>query len=103
MENLPYSYGEMATKHPFWVGRAAEEHHLQTLAENLAFGRDFGLLGVLGLSMGKISVAFVDDHPVLLEGLVANFAARTNYAVVGTGACAGDALVVAAASGRTSW
>jgi two-component system, NarL family, nitrate/nitrite response regulator NarL len=45
--------------------------------------------------MEKISVAFVDDHPVLLEGLVANFSARADYSVVGTGVCAGDALVVA--------
>ena len=45
--------------------------------------------------MQRTSVAFVDDHPVLLEGLVANFSARADYAVVGIGSCAGDALTVA--------
>ena len=45
--------------------------------------------------MEKISVAFVDDHPVLLEGLVANFSSREEFSVIGTGVCAGDALLVA--------
>lgn len=45
--------------------------------------------------MGKISIAFVDDHPVLLEGLTALFAKMDSYHVVGTGRCSADALTIA--------
>lgn len=45
--------------------------------------------------MRNISIAFVDDHPALLEGLTAIFSRRDNYTVVGTGANAQDIVAVA--------
>ncbi|WP_417581810.1 response regulator [Pelagibacterium sp.] len=39
----------------------------------------------------KISIAFVDDHPILLEGMQALFAAREQFSVVALGGSAGDA------------
>jgi DNA-binding NarL/FixJ family response regulator len=41
--------------------------------------------------MKSISVAFVDDHPILLSGLVALFAAHPDFTVVAAGHCAKDA------------
>lgn len=46
--------------------------------------------------MSSISVAFIDDHPILLGGLVSVFSARPNYSVVGTGVNARDAIEIAA-------
>jgi two-component system nitrate/nitrite response regulator NarL len=63
--------------------------------QNLASGRGWSRIGGRVGEMQRKSVAFVDDHPVLLEDLVANFSARADYAVVGIGNCAGDALIVA--------
>ena len=50
--------------------------------------------------MGKggqvmVSVAFVDDHPFLLEGVQSIFRRRTGFNVVGTGSCCDDALHIA--------
>jgi two-component system, NarL family, nitrate/nitrite response regulator NarL len=42
------------------------------------------------------SVAFVDDHPVLLEGIVHLFKARTKFDVIGSGCSAMDAVKIAA-------
>lgn len=39
-----------------------------------------------------VSVAFVDDHPILLDGLAQAFSANDGYRVVGTGGCTADAL-----------
>jgi DNA-binding NarL/FixJ family response regulator len=41
------------------------------------------------------SIAFVDDHPILRDGLVDLFSKDTRYLVVGAGACASDALAIA--------
>lgn len=45
--------------------------------------------------MDKISVAFVDDHPVLLTGLEALFKAEDKFDVKAVGCCADDALEIA--------
>lgn len=45
--------------------------------------------------MEKISVAFVDDHPVLLTGLEALFRSEDKFDVKAVGCCAGDALEIA--------
>ena len=42
--------------------------------------------------MRPISVAFVDDHPVLLSGLRSLFANVAGFEVVATGVTAGDAI-----------
>lgn len=42
------------------------------------------------------SVAFVDDHPVLLEGIVHLFKAKTRFDVVASGCSAADAVNIAA-------
>nr|CAD6405425.1 DNA-binding response regulator [Rhizobium sp. Q54] len=42
-----------------------------------------------------ISVAFVDDHPFLLEGVQSIFGRRAGIAVVGTGSCCDDAVHIA--------
>ncbi|GGD42378.1 response regulator [Aureimonas glaciei] len=46
--------------------------------------------------MTPTSIAFIDDHPILREGLVSIFSNYQNYAVVGSGASAADALTIAA-------
>jgi len=46
--------------------------------------------------MRPISVAFVDDHPVLLAGLTSLFANIAGFEVVATGATAADAVQIAA-------
>lgn len=40
--------------------------------------------------MRRISIAFVDDHPVLLGGLAHIFSEIPRFSVVGTGRCAAD-------------
>lgn len=45
--------------------------------------------------MAPRSIAFVDDHPILREGLVKLFSNYEGYAVVGSGASAADALAIA--------
>ena len=45
--------------------------------------------------MLEVSIAFVDDHPTLLEGLRAIFARRHGYKVVATGGCCDEALNIA--------
>lgn len=45
--------------------------------------------------MVPISVAFVDDHPVLLDGIASMFTAGKDFNVVAVGACAADALAIA--------
>lgn len=45
--------------------------------------------------MSAVSVAFVDDHPTLLEGLKAIFARKSGYKVVATGGCCDEALDIA--------
>ncbi|MRG57902.1 response regulator [Phyllobacterium sp. SYP-B3895] len=42
--------------------------------------------------MSKFSIAFVDDHPILLEGIASIFASDNAYHVVGKGGTAADAL-----------
>jgi len=42
--------------------------------------------------MSITSIAFVDDHPILLEGLASIFAEDGRYKVVGKGNCASDAV-----------
>lgn len=42
-----------------------------------------------------VSVAFVDDHPMLLEGVQSIFRRRAGYNVVGTGICCDDAFEIA--------
>jgi len=44
--------------------------------------------------MRTVSVAFVDDHPTLLEGLKAIFCRKTGFDVVATGACCEDAASI---------
>lgn len=44
--------------------------------------------------MGKISIAFVDDHPILLGGLVSIFSENRRFNVAATGRCASDAIDV---------
>ena len=46
--------------------------------------------------MSPISLAFVDDHPVLLEGIINVFKARPEFKVVATGVSAPDAMKIAA-------
>jgi DNA-binding NarL/FixJ family response regulator len=50
----------------------------------------------LGSAVCSISVAFVDDHPVLLSGIAALFAGIEDFDIVGTGNCARDAVEIAA-------
>ena len=45
--------------------------------------------------MHAVSIAFVDDHPTLLEGLRAIFARRSGYRVVATGGCCDEGLNIA--------
>ena len=47
------------------------------------------------MPVGPISVAFVDDHPVLLSGLMGLFAATVGFDVVAKGATAADAIQIA--------
>lgn len=42
-----------------------------------------------------VSVAFIDDHPMLLEGVQSIFRRRAGYEVVGTGSCCDDAIRIA--------
>ncbi len=42
--------------------------------------------------MPAISVAFVDDHPILLAGIETLFKTNADFETVGFGQCAGDAL-----------
>lgn len=46
--------------------------------------------------MSRISIAFVDDHPVLLSGIVALLAESDDFDIVDTGNCAHDAIDIAA-------
>ncbi len=43
----------------------------------------------------SVTVAFVDDHPTLLEGIRAIFSRRPGYKVVATGSCCAEALGIA--------
>ncbi len=45
--------------------------------------------------MRCVSVAFIDDHPTLLEGLKAIFSRTSGYEVVATGGCCDEALAIA--------
>lgn len=45
--------------------------------------------------MRTVSVAFVDDHPILLEGLKAIFCRNGGFDVVATGGCCDDAVSIA--------
>lgn len=42
-----------------------------------------------------VSIAFVDDHPFLLEGVQSIFGRRAGFDVVGTGSCCDDARHIA--------
>jgi Response regulator containing a CheY-like receiver domain and an HTH DNA-binding domain len=44
--------------------------------------------------MCKVSIAFVDDHPILLEGLSQVFSEFPNFTVVATGKCAADIEII---------
>lgn len=46
--------------------------------------------------MVPISVAFVDDHPLLLAGISSLFSAKSDFNVVATGVSASDAVDIAA-------
>ena len=48
------------------------------------------------MTVEQIKLAFVDDHPTLLAGLAAIFAADSRYSIVGTGASADAAIEIAA-------
>lgn len=48
-----------------------------------------------GKSVEKISVACVDDHPVLLEGLQSIISETGKYSVVASGKCSSDAVEIA--------
>lgn len=48
--------------------------------------------------MPKISVGFVDDHPIFLNGLTAVFANRAEFRIVGTGTNAKDAKEIVTTS-----
>lgn len=41
------------------------------------------------------SIAFIDDHPILREGLVSLFSKNEDFAVVGSGVSAADAVTIA--------
>lgn len=43
----------------------------------------------------KISIAVVDDHPLMRDGIVATLQASADFAVVATGGCADDAIRIA--------
>lgn len=45
--------------------------------------------------MAPITVAFVDDHPMLLHGIASSFRDRPGFAVVATGATADEAETIA--------
>lgn len=44
--------------------------------------------------MSRTSIAFVDDHPILLDGLISIFSSDESYQVVASGACAADAISI---------
>ena len=46
--------------------------------------------------MSRVSIAFVDDHPILLKGLVGMFASLRHFKVVAQGQCARDAVAISA-------
>lgn len=46
--------------------------------------------------MAVVSIAFVDDHPVLLGGLAHIFSDMPGFKVLGTGRCASDIVEVSA-------
>ncbi len=46
--------------------------------------------------MNILSVAFVDDHPILLSGMVHMFDSNPDFAVAGVGKCAEDLLEIVA-------
>lgn len=48
--------------------------------------------------MSITSIALVDDHPILLDGLASIFAEDRRYKVVGKGSCASDAVALMAKS-----
>lgn len=45
--------------------------------------------------MNKTRIAFIDDHPTLLAGMVAIFSTESDYEIVGTGVSADDAVKLA--------
>lgn len=45
--------------------------------------------------MSTVSIAFVDDHPMFLDGLVMIFRGKSDFEVIGTGKCAADAVALA--------
>lgn len=45
--------------------------------------------------MNKTRIAFIDDHPTLLAGMVAIFSTEPDYEIVGTGVSADDAVLLA--------
>lgn len=47
--------------------------------------------------MGRVSIAFVDDHPVLLDGLAHIFSELARFEVLAVGRCASDVVELAAA------
>jgi two-component system nitrate/nitrite response regulator NarL len=54
----------------------------------------FAAIGELD-TMHTVSVAFVDDHPTLLEGLKAIFGRKSRFKVLATGGCCDEALKIA--------
>ncbi|RIK83682.1 MAG: DNA-binding response regulator [Hyphomicrobiales bacterium] len=47
--------------------------------------------------MGRVSIAFVDDHPVLLDGLAHIFSELARFEVLAVGRCASDVVELATA------
>lgn len=47
--------------------------------------------------MGRVSIAFADDHPVLLDGLAHIFSELPRFEVLAVGRCASDVIALAAA------
>ena len=47
--------------------------------------------------MGRVSIAFVDDHPVLLNGLAHIFSEIARFEVLAVGRCASDVVALATA------
>lgn len=52
------------------------------------------MTGGIGMKDQKVSVAFVDDHPVLVEGMTALFRNQGWFSVVAVGSSAGDARTI---------
>lgn len=48
----------------------------------------------MGIPMKRITVAFADDHPLVLKGIAAVFGRKADYAIVGMALSIDDALLI---------